>query len=151
MVEESDLHIFPLDFVTTVVTVELPNCYENIPQILCNENANASLKRNLRSDNLQPGVTIGHRTVFTNFIRQISCLQFANHLPCQKKLRSVCKPEVQYWLYKEVPLGPTFIHSTPHSSVSWISSPRCSLTLLSVCFHHFFFSRGPIGVKVLVQ
>ena len=57
MVEESDPHNFPFDFVTTVFTVELLNYYDDVPQILCDENANESSKRILRCDNL-PGCTV---------------------------------------------------------------------------------------------
>jgi hypothetical protein len=100
MVEESDPHMFPFDFVTTIVTVELPNCYDVIPQILSNENANGSPKRILSSDNLQPCLTSGHSTVSTKFIRQISCLEADIHLSCQETLRRVCNPKVQYCLFK---------------------------------------------------
>jgi hypothetical protein len=68
MVEESDPHIFPFVFVTTVFAVELPDCYDDITQILCDGNANESPKRVLRFDHLSDGTVLFPLTSYGIFL-----------------------------------------------------------------------------------
>jgi len=46
MVEESDPHNFQFDFMATVFTVELTNCYDDIPHFLCEK----KMQRSHRSE-----------------------------------------------------------------------------------------------------